>query len=112
MRNQNRLDDVKYANMKTQIAMLLLAVCASAQEKAFEVVSIHPVTQLSVDELIARRAAGPGLRMDGAQASYSYISLKSLVMIAFQVKPYQVVTPDWMNSAYFDIAGKMPEGAT
>ena len=40
------------------------------------------------------------------------MSLRDLVTLAYEVKPFQVTAPDWMAAQRFDIVAKMPEGAT
>ena len=46
------------------------------------------------------------------RAEYLYMSLKSLIVYAYRVKPYQVSGPDWLEQERFDIVAKYPEGAT
>ncbi len=41
-----------------------------------------------------------------------HMSLSTLVMQAYRVKPYQVTGPDWMTTDFFDISAKIPAGAT
>jgi uncharacterized protein (TIGR03435 family) len=70
----------------------------------FEVATIKPsAPQLSQVDI--------GVRIDGAQARYTGVSLKDLIASAYRMKLYQVVGPDWLASEKFDIAGKLPEGA-
>ena len=51
------------------------------------------------------------MQIDGAQVHCTYLSLKDYLRIAYQVKDYQVVGPDWMASERFDIHAKLPAGA-
>ena len=51
-----------------------------------------------------------GLHIDGAQARFTFFSLKDYVRIAYRVKDYQVEAPEWMTSAHFDISAKLPQG--
>ena len=37
-------------------------------------------------------------------------TLKQLVVLAYEVQPYQVSGPSWMESVHFDITGKYPPG--
>jgi uncharacterized protein (TIGR03435 family) len=73
----------------------------------FEVASIKP------------SAAGPavgtgqvhvGVQIDGAQVHCTYLSLKDFLRIAYQLKDYQIMGPDWMASERFDIHAKLPDG--
>jgi uncharacterized protein (TIGR03435 family) len=53
-----------------------------------------------------------GLRMNGAQARFTYLSLKDYVARAYRVKVTQIVGPDWLGSERFDITAKLPDGGT
>jgi uncharacterized protein (TIGR03435 family) len=60
----------------------------------------------------ARRiSGGPGTASPG-QISYFQQSLKDLVFMAYRVQFFRLDTPDWMEHTYFDIAAKLPAGAT
>ncbi|MCL4851422.1 MAG: TIGR03435 family protein [Bryobacteraceae bacterium] len=49
-----------------------------------------------------------GTRMYGNRAEYNYMSLRQLIADAYQVRPFQVVCPDWLLTERFDIVAKMP----
>src|SRR6185437_14015670 len=92
----------------TALLLCAAAVGAQAAEKLeFEVASVKPsqptagAAQISV-----------GIHMDGAQFTSSYFSLKDYIRTAFKVKIYQVEGPEWITSDRYDIAAKMPAGAT
>jgi uncharacterized protein (TIGR03435 family) len=71
----------------------------------FEVASIKPATSapLGTDVHV-------GVQIDGAQVHCTYLSLRDYVRIAYQVRDYQVIGPDWVASERFDIHAKLPEG--
>lgn len=71
----------------------------------FEVASIKPAGPLTGDIIL-------GLRADGAQAHISWASLKDLIYIGYHVRRYQIVGPDWLGTDHFDVAAKIPEGAS
>jgi uncharacterized protein (TIGR03435 family) len=81
-------------------------VVAFGQTKpAFEAASIRPApTQVS--------SVNVGLHMDGSQARFTYLSLKDYISRAYRLKAYQIVGPDWLAGERFDIAAKLPDGAT
>lgn len=85
------------------------AVCAAlAQPPArpeFEVASIKP----SAPQV--EHTAQVGFHVDGAQLRVNYFPLRDYVRVAYRLKENQVAGPEWMNSAYFDIAAKIPESA-
>ncbi len=61
--------------------------------------------------------AGPGhvsigMHIDGAQVHFDGFALKDYIRMAYRVKPYQVMGPDWIDSQRFQIDAKLPAGAT
>ena len=52
-----------------------------------------------------------GANVEFLRAEYRYLDLRSLMSIAYGVKPYQIAGPDWMTTTKFDIVAKMPEGS-
>ncbi len=53
-----------------------------------------------------------GMTIDGSSVDIGFMPLADLIRTAYDVKPYQISGPDWMASQRFDIAAKLPEGAT
>ena len=51
-----------------------------------------------------------GVRIDDAQARFTFFSLKDLIQIAYKVKGYQISGPDWASSERFDISATIPAG--
>jgi uncharacterized protein (TIGR03435 family) len=87
--------------------VLLLSLFAFSQTKSraeFEVASIKPTVErpMGVDV---------GLHIDGAQIRTVYLSLKDYIGMAYKVKTYQIVGPEWLASQRFDIAAKLPDGS-
>jgi uncharacterized protein (TIGR03435 family) len=86
--------------------VLLLPTIASAQATpTFEVASVRP----SPDQL---SQAGIGVHIDGSQVRIVGLPLKLYVGMAYALKPQQIVGPDWLGLPRFDIAAKIPDGAT
>jgi uncharacterized protein (TIGR03435 family) len=52
------------------------------------------------------------MKVDAGRVDIGLMSIADLIRTAYELKPYQVTGPDWMNSQRFDILAKMPEGAT
>src|ERR1035437_7326226 len=52
-----------------------------------------------------------GMKIDGAQLHCANLSLREYVRLAYRVKDHQISGPDWLASARFDIAAKLPAGA-
>jgi uncharacterized protein (TIGR03435 family) len=53
-----------------------------------------------------------GAHVDGVQVEYDFMSLKDLIMAAYNVRAYQVSGPDWLGDKRFNIVARMPEGAS
>src|SRR5262245_26115647 len=86
---------------------LLASLPVIAQERpTFEVESIKPTPE----DLPAQVTAG--VTIDGAQIRASRLSLKDYIAIAYRVKIHQIVGPDWLGSARFEIVAKLPEGSS
>src|SRR5665213_2902282 len=99
------------------IGLALTAIAAFAQTKpAFEVASIKPSAPLDMAKMAAAMQNGQmpkiGAHVDADRAEYTYLDLKSLISLAYGVKPYQITGPDWMANTRFDIVAKLPDKAT
>ena len=53
-----------------------------------------------------------GPHVDATQAEYDKMTLKQLILVAYNVKEYQFSGPDWMADKQYDIVAKMPAGAS
>ena len=51
-----------------------------------------------------------GMKIDGARAEYSFLSLADLICAAYKIKSYQLTGPDWMKTVRWDIQATLPEG--
>src|SRR5579872_5118008 len=79
--------------------------CALAQT-SFEVASIKPAAPP------VRGAMRVDMRNDDpGRVNFSNVSLRDLIRLAYQLKDYQIVGPDWLNTQRFDVAAKLPDGA-
>ncbi len=102
---------------KLAICFSLAAIGGLAQTKpAFEVATIKPAPPLDQAKMLAAVQGGGklpiGATIEHGRAEYLYLDLKTLMTYAYGVRPYQIVGPDWMSTARFDIQAKMPDGAT
>jgi uncharacterized protein (TIGR03435 family) len=82
--------------------LLLAGSAAFAQNPAFEVASIKATTPQETGRFMVRMGGDPG-RID-----YVNVSLRDLIRQAYDVKDYQVIGPDWMTGARFDVQAKYP----
>ena len=108
-------------NQATAACLLALFVCslahaqsaADAQSKLeFEVASIKASAPPNGGPIRFGPRGGPG-NGDPGRISYSFSSIRDLMVDAYNVKRYQISGgPSWLDSERFDIVAKVPEGAT
>jgi uncharacterized protein (TIGR03435 family) len=53
-----------------------------------------------------------GMSADGAMVKYTNITLRDCIRGAFRAREFQIVGPDWMNKARFEISAKLPAGTS
>jgi uncharacterized protein (TIGR03435 family) len=75
-----------------------------AAKAEFEVASVKPSEPPKSGQFAV------GVHIDGAMVRCNYLSLVNYVTMAYDVKDYQVIGPDWMASEHYDIVAKRPEG--
>jgi uncharacterized protein (TIGR03435 family) len=98
--------------METMRTLLILLFGAVALAQEFDVASIKtsaPPGQGS--RLLGPPQGGPGTT-DPTHITWSNASLTMVLTTAYNVKNYQVNTPDWMNFTRFDFAVVVPEGSS
>lgn len=77
-----------------------------ASRPEFEVASVKPSAPLTESGL------NVGVHIDGAMVRCTYLSLLNYLNMAYDVKDYQIIGPDWLASEHFDIVAKRPEGVS
>lgn len=78
---------------------------------SFEVASIRPSGNLTAQFA----SGGPvhiGMRIDGARVDLGGLSLADLIGLAYDLRPYQIIGPNWMQANRFDILANMPADST
>jgi uncharacterized protein (TIGR03435 family) len=83
--------------------------------KAFEVASVRKSPPPDMQTMMMGLSQGrrpDSLRVDGARATYTYMSLKQLIAYAYKLRVYEVTGPDWLRTDRFEIAAKLPDGTT
>jgi len=115
----NRTLTARCSGAAPSILLLVGALCApgaaaqtaaTGAPPAFEVVSIHEAPAITPLEAMSKRLSR--VNVDGARADLGFQSLTALVMRAFRMESYQISAPGWMATTRFDIAAKLPEGAS
>jgi uncharacterized protein (TIGR03435 family) len=100
--------------------LLLAAGCVvgqtAGQTPAFEVASVKPSEPLT-PAMVASGKLHVGMKIDAKRVDIGNMSLMQLICKAYDVKPFQVSGPSWLQSLglagqRFDIVANIPEGAT
>lgn len=98
------------------ICLAFTALAFAQTKSAFEVATIKPAAPLDQAKMIAAMQSGGkmpvGAHIEPGHAEYLYLDLKSLIALAYGVKPYQITGPDWMATTRFDIVAKIPSGVS
>ncbi|HTS65765.1 MAG TPA: TIGR03435 family protein [Candidatus Acidoferrales bacterium] len=84
-----------------------------AAKLTFEVASVKQAPPLDPVAIMSGKAH-VGMKIDAARVDIGSLSLSDLIRIAYKLKSYQLVSPDWMNgigAQRWDIMAKMPPGA-
>jgi len=104
---------------KGLLLTVVLGAAAEAQTAApsrrldFEVASVKP-TVIDSDTWTRQARAGAikvGKRINGDRAEYTFMTLRQLIVDAYQVRSFQVVGSDRLPTGRFDVVGKMPAGS-
>jgi len=72
----------------------------------FEVCSVKPSPAQTAGQVSV------GVHIDGAQVRVSSLAMKDYIRIAFRLKGYQIAGPEWLSGTRYDVAAKLPAGAT
>jgi uncharacterized protein (TIGR03435 family) len=108
---------IAWTRARQLVLMVLLGVpfvntTGYAQSPTFEVASIKPAVDPGRQPALCLVPCVPGerLRVDGSRVDIGFMSLHRLILMAYRVKPYQLIGPEWMKSQKFDIVAKIPDG--
>jgi uncharacterized protein (TIGR03435 family) len=83
----------------------LVSLALGQKLPEFEVASLKP------SAANADMRVNLGYHIDGSLVTCSHVSLKELVRMAYDVKDYQIVAPEWTATDRYDLAAKLPEGS-
>src|ERR1700722_14167194 len=101
------------SSILSAVCIACVALEQSADSPAFEVAFVKrsaPVTP-GRGVFFGPARGGPGTS-DPGQITWSYATLKGMLMTAYDVKNYQVTGPAWLDTERYEIAAKVAEGAT
>ena len=88
------------------LSVALFAPSLAFGQIAFEVASIKPSDPQEEGRIMMRMGTDAGM------LRYTNVALKDCIRVAYRVKDFQVVGPDWIGSTRFDIVAKLPAGAS
>lgn len=90
-----------------------MLLAAFAYSQSFEVASVKPAVMpdFARGSWVGHISGGPGTA-DPGRYSCERCDLYNLVLMAYNLRSDELSAPDWMRSAGFDIAAKVPESAT
>jgi uncharacterized protein (TIGR03435 family) len=101
--------------------VLLVSICCTVagqtQDKslAFDAASVKPAIPPAPNArgmvMFRGPSGGPGTK-DPGRINYPNMSLKNLLMNAYDVKNYQIAGPGWLDTERFDINATMPPDTT
>ncbi|HLW77947.1 MAG TPA: TIGR03435 family protein [Bryobacteraceae bacterium] len=82
--------------------------CAQDNGPSFEVASIRPAEPVTQARAIQAHAGATDPRL----VTYLRIPMKSLLVLAFKAKLYELAAPDWADREVYEIHATIPEGAS
>jgi uncharacterized protein (TIGR03435 family) len=83
----------------------------AAESPKFEVASVKPAEPQPEGMMRVRMSGGPGTP-DPGQLTYTNVSLKNVLINAYDVNDYQISGPNRLDGERFDIVAKIPQGTT
>ena len=96
--------------MMTRLGLFLFSACL-AYGQQFEAATIKQPPPQDGNFVRVGMNGGPGTA-DPGRINYENVSLKMLLTKAYGVQDYQISGPDWLDSTRFNVAAKLPDGAT
>ncbi len=94
--------------MRAAATLFLILSTALAQTPQFEVASLKPSPPGAMS---GSMSGGPGSKDPGLFTCQN-ISLRALMVTAYNLLTYRFSGPEWMGAARFNINAKIPEGTT
>jgi uncharacterized protein (TIGR03435 family) len=94
---------------KAACLLLVVSGAAFAQQApakaAFEVASVRPADPNPANAILV------GMSADPSMVRYRNLTLRDAIRGAYMVRDFQIVGPDWMSTARFEVDAKLPAGA-
>lgn len=97
--------------MKPILGAVLFVSAAFAQQPEFEVATIKPSAPQQMGRMFVGTRGGPGTD-DPGRFNCTNCTLQMLLTMAYDVQSFQISGPPVLESEHFDVAAKVPAGAT
>lgn len=98
--------------MKVLVVVILIVFVAGvapsqpvSNTPAFEVASIKQAAPTISHGIVVSMGGDPG------RVNYTNVTLKNVLMRAYNVRTYQISGPPWLDTQRYDILAKVPDGA-
>jgi len=97
--------------------LILILVCTAFAQTpetlSFEVASVRPSPPPAPNarQFFGPPRGGPGTS-DPGQITWTSAALRNILMTAYDLPTFQITAPEWLSSTRYDIAAKVPPGAT
>jgi uncharacterized protein (TIGR03435 family) len=98
--------------VKSGLLSACVAVCGLAVAQAGDTGPAFEVASIKATDPNPGNAAFIGMSADGAMVKYTNITLRDCIRGAYRARDFQIVGPDWMTKARFEINAKLPPGAS
>src|SRR4051794_30798280 len=85
---------------------LISALSAQTKLLEFEVATVRPVDPRTPNQ------GDPGMHVNKNVLRMTASPMRVIIAAAYEIKPYQVIGPDWVASDRFEINATLAEGAT
>jgi uncharacterized protein (TIGR03435 family) len=102
------------------VMVMLLSVCAhglsfaqaTSKPLEFEVASVRQVAPPEMaQQASGMRSTGRGtMSEDADRIVYRGVSLKTMLLKAYDLKPFQLSGPTWIDDEHYDVTATIPEG--
>jgi uncharacterized protein (TIGR03435 family) len=83
--------------------------------RTFDVASVRQSPAPDMAKMMADLQMGKkpeSVHIEGSRATFTYMSLKQLIAYAYKARAYEISGPDWLINDRFDIAARLPDGAS
>ena len=107
---------MRRATISLYLVVVSIATAQTADKSlTFEVASIKPATPPTPNAqgfvMFRGPSGGPGTK-DPGRINYPYMTLKSLLTTAYDVKSFQISGPAWLDTERFDVTATLPPDTT